>query len=176
MQRPVQGPMDSIEKIEEILALRRRAGSYLKDHKSREKLSKKEVWTTNIGEVQGKRPYQYDLIEHAKDIEYTRHWFNIYTAFQRDKVIPERVILRYLISKAEDRLDQLEDALEPILRYEHCSDRDLAEMHWPIIDMRRWKFKYYERTLEDAKAFLDLHDEHPLYLSQIPFYQDRDEF
>ncbi|KAJ6263919.1 hypothetical protein Dda_0056 [Drechslerella dactyloides] len=165
--------MESVQHLEETLAERRRTGKHLRHHKSSERLDIEEVWKTNL--LEGRNPYNYNVIEYSVDVEYTKHWRNIYDVFRRQKVIPSRIILQILVSKAQDRMDDLSDALEAVSDEEFHPSVELSAPQQLAIDTKRWKFKYYEQTLRDATSFLKIHDERDLYVQSKdgpPFFQD----
>ncbi|KAK6353646.1 hypothetical protein TWF696_005608 [Orbilia brochopaga] len=159
--------MQSIQHLEETLDERRRTGTHLRDHRSNERLDVEEVWNTNLQE--GRYPYNYDIVEHSNDVEYTKQWYNIYDVFRRQNVVPSRVVLQLLAQKAQDRMDDLGDELDALYREEFHPVVKPSVRLQRAIDAKRWKFKYYEQTLRDAQSFLKIHDEHDLYLHDYDF-------
>ncbi|KAF3923578.1 hypothetical protein ABW21_db0200587 [Orbilia brochopaga] len=151
--------METIQQLEQALIDRRDMGKHLRDHKSNERLDVNEVRKTNLKET-----YKYDLVEHSKDIQYTRLWFNIYEVFRRQGVIPSRVILGVLVTKAQDRMDVLGDFLDAVYNEEHHPVLKIPVREQRAIDMKRWKYKYYQQTLQDAETLLRILDQRDLNL------------
>ncbi|KAK6496071.1 hypothetical protein TWF481_002095 [Arthrobotrys musiformis] len=162
--------MNSLRQLEQALATRRtkRQGSPNPKALERERLDINEVHNTNleVGLFSGEatRP---DASEHYKDITYTKSWYLIYQALKDQKLIPERVMLLNLKKAGENRVEELEEKLDAILKFEYDEDKPTRDIYQPKIDLIRWKIKYYQRTLLDARYLLDMHDSQTMF-SELP--------
>ncbi|KAK6502657.1 hypothetical protein TWF506_003235 [Arthrobotrys conoides] len=155
--------MNSLQQLEQTLSARRERRKHIRSHTSNERLDLDEVHNTNleVGLFSGGR-LPDGISNHRKDIEYIKTWHVIYKTALETKTIPGRPVLLVLKRMGKSRIEQLEDKLYAIQRFENDDDESIREEYQPQIDLIRWKIKYYQQTLEDGEIMLNILDDHSM--------------
>ncbi|RVD90382.1 uncharacterized protein DFL_001348 [Arthrobotrys flagrans] len=150
--------MNSLRQLEQTLSARRKRREHLTSHASAQRLDLTEVRNTNleVGLYSGSPPPS-DISKHLKDIEYTKKWHTIYQTMKGSKpTVPANMILA-LKNFGENRVEELEEKLEAIDKFENHEDESTRDTYRPKIDLFRWKIKYYQQTLLDGQEMLNKH-------------------
>ncbi|KAF3226556.1 hypothetical protein TWF106_000297 [Orbilia oligospora] len=140
---------------------------HIKSHTSNERLDLDEVRGTNLEAGLFSNPLPRDISQHLKDIEYTKSWHTIYKTAEETGFIPPRTMLLALKKFGDNRVEELEEKLDAIIRFENHEDKSIKDEYHPKIDLIRWKIKYYQHTLQDGQDMLDTHDDETMY-AQTP--------